>query len=121
MKVKITSKFNCQAYPLDDTAIDVPDDILALIDPEKGKYCIDVENNCVIPYDNTEYVEAMRIEELRQLRTPLLQAFDIYKSNVNYGIEADDNRVKILKWYKTILDLDKKAISNPPDEIRRYM
>lgn len=61
------------------------------------------------------------IEQLRIKRKPLLHAFDIYKSNVNYGIEEDANREKILKWYKAILNLDEKAISNPPDEIRRYM
>lgn len=120
MLVKILNKFNSQAYPLDDTAIDVPDEILALI-KEDGEYCFDVENNCVIPYDNTEYVKAVSIEELRQRREPLLQAFDVYKSNVSYGIEADVNRVEIITWYNSILDLDEEAINNPPIEIRRYM
>lgn len=62
-----------------------------------------------------------KLNILRVKREPLLKAFDIYKSNVNYGIEADSNRTKILKWYKAILDLDEEAISNPPYEIRMYM
>ena len=73
-----------------------------------------------IPFSEEQLLE-QRIEELRQLRTPLLQAFDIYKSNVNYGIETDNSREEIIMWYKAILDLDEKAISNPPIEIRRYM
>ena len=112
-------KFSYQIIPLTDIQIVVTREELQAI-KNKTK-CFDVENNCVIPYDNTEYVEAKKIEELRQLRTPLLQAFDIYKSNVNYGIEADANREKIIVWYKAILDLYEDAIDNPPIEIRRYM
>lgn len=120
MKVKILDKFNYMVLPIVDGMIEVEEEILNMISNKK-KYCFDVEKNCVIPYDNTEDLRVAKLEELRVLRTPLLQAFDIYKSNVNYGIETDANREKILKWYKAILDLDEKAISNPPSEIRRYM
>lgn len=118
MLVKIISKFNCQSFPIDETAIEVEQEVLDLIGV---KYCFDVENNRVIDYDNSEDLRIAKLEELRQLRTPLLQAFDIYKSNVNYGIEADVNRVEIITWYNSILDLDEEAINNPPEEIRRYM
>ena len=50
MLVKIISKFNCQSFPIDDTAIEVPQEVLDLIGQ---KYCFDVENNRVIDYDNT--------------------------------------------------------------------
>ena len=120
MRVKILDKFNYMVLPIVEDMIDVDEEILNMIS-NKEKYCFDLENNCVIDYDNTEDLRIAELEELRQLRTPLLQAFDIYKSNVNYGIEADANREKILKWYKAILDLDEKAINNPPIEIRRYM
>lgn len=72
------------------------------------------------PFNEGQLLE-QQIEELRTRREPLLQAFDVYKSNVNYGIETDFNRENILKWYKAILDLNEEAISNPPEEIRRYM
>lgn len=73
-----------------------------------------------IPYTEEELLENKKTE-FRLKREPLLVAFDIYKSNVSYGIEEDINRESILKWYKAILDLDEEAINNPPSEIRRYM
>lgn len=118
MLVKILSKFNCQSFPLDETAIEVPQEVLDLIGV---KYCFDVENNCVVDYDNSEDLRIAKLEELRAKREPLLQAFDIYKSNVSYGIVADINRVEIITWYNSILDLDEETINNPPQEIRRYM
>lgn len=118
MLVKILNKFNCQSFPIDETAIEVPQEILDQIGITK---CFDVENNKVIDYDNSEDLRIQKIEELRAKREPLLQAFDVYKSNVSYGIEADVNRVEIITWYNSILDLDEEAINNPPIEIRRYM
>jgi len=58
--VKILSKFNCQAYPLDDTAIEVTLEDLEQIGITK---CFDVENNCVIDYDNTEDLRKQEIQE----------------------------------------------------------
>lgn len=117
MLIKIKGKFEWEMSN-SETAIEVPQEVLYLIGQT---YCFDVENNCVIPYDNSEDLRLQKLEELRALRTPLLQAFDIYKSNVNYGIETDNNREEIIAWYNAILDLDKNAIYNPPIEIRRYM
>mgnify|MGYP003299716560 CR=1 FL=1 len=65
MLVKILNKFNCQSFPIDETAIEVPQEVLDLIGV---KYCFDVENNCVIDYDNTEDLLNARIEELRAKR-----------------------------------------------------
>ena len=65
MKVKILSKFNCQSFPLDETAIEVSQEVLDLIGQ---KYCFDVENNCVIDYDNSEDLRIAKLEELRQRR-----------------------------------------------------
>lgn len=118
--INIIDKFIWQEIPLNkETAIEVSEEDLECV-KIKTK-CFDVENNCVIDYDNSEELEKQKLQKLRQLRTPLLQAFDIYKSNVNYGIEEDINRENILKWYKGILDLDETSINNPPQEIRRYM
>jgi len=66
--VKIISKFNCQSFPLDETAIEVSLDDLAQMGITK---CFDVENNCVIDYDSTKDVRIReineRIAELKQL------------------------------------------------------
>ena len=42
------------------------------------------------------------IEALRRLREPLLKAFDIYKSNVYYGVinETEEEHQQILNWYQ---------------------
>ena len=67
-RVKIISKFNCQSFPLDDTAIEVEEEILEQIGITK---CFDVKNNKVIDYDNTEDLRkeqaTKRIAELKSL------------------------------------------------------
>ena len=67
-RIKIISKFNAQSFPLDDTAIDITLEDLEQIGITK---CFDVENNCVIDYDNTKDVRIKeindRIFKLKQL------------------------------------------------------
>ena len=93
--VVITSKFNCQSFPLNDKAIFVSQEDLDQIGKTK---CFDLENNRVVDYDNTEDKKLERLQELRALREPLLIAFDKYKSNVNYGIEfeSENDRINII-------------------------
>nr|DAN10080.1 MAG TPA: hypothetical protein [Caudoviricetes sp.] len=66
---------------------------------------------------------AVRSEALRTLRAPLLDAFDIYKSNVYYGIitETDEQHEAIVAWYHNLCDLKESAISEPPAGIRKYL
>lgn len=78
------------------------------------------------------------IDYLRALRKPLLKAFDIYKSNVYYGIieETQEEHNAILQWYHTLLDIEgtapviladgspmtaEEAIRNIPEKIKRYI
>lgn len=62
-------------------------------------------------------------EGIRQLRKPLLKAFDVYKSNVNYGVETEttEERTVIMAWYKKLLDKDKAALVNIPAKVKRYI
>ena len=66
--VKIIGKFNCQSFPLDDTAIEVTQEELDQIGITK---CFDIERNCVINYDSTNDNRIKeintRIIELKQL------------------------------------------------------
>lgn len=68
MIVKIIGKFNAQSFPLDETAIEVSEEDLQQIGITK---CFDVENNCVIDYDNAEELQRKqaleRIVELKRL------------------------------------------------------
>lgn len=66
--VKIIGQFNCQSFPLDETAIKVSLEDLEQIGITK---CFDVENNCVIDYDDTRDLRTQeinnRISELKKL------------------------------------------------------
>ena len=74
------------------------------------------------------------IDYLRALRKPLLQAFDIYKSNVYYGVvtETEEEHAEVLAWYAALLDIGdtnakartmtaEGAIQNVPAGVRRYL
>ena len=60
---------------------------------------------------------------LRQKRGKLFKAFDIYKSNIEYGLitETDEAHQRIASWYLLALDLDYNAITNYPPELDRYL
>ena len=60
---------------------------------------------------------------LRQKRGKLFKAFDIYKSNIEYGLitETDEVHQRIALWYLLALDLDYNAITNYPHELDRYL
>ena len=60
---------------------------------------------------------------LRNQRARLFKAFDIYKSNVEYGVipETQETHDLITSWYLSCLELDYQAINNPPSEIIRYL
>ena len=58
----------------------------------------------------------------RQLRKPLLKAYDIHKGNVNYGTvtETEEEHNKVVKWYKDILDLKDEAFEAVPAKVQRH-
>lgn len=60
---------------------------------------------------------------IRQLRKPLLEAFDIYKSNIAYGVETEtmEERIVITQWYQDLLDKKETALVNVPLKIQRYL
>jgi hypothetical protein len=118
-----TGKFSYQIIPLTDKTLIVDKDILKQIKPVNGTKCFDLENNCVIDYDNTEDLERERIEKLRRLREPLLVAFDKYKSNVNYGIEieTETDKINIITWYRLLLELNEYAFENVPERVKYYL
>ena len=72
---------------------------------------------------DTEAQENSKLGELRAKREPLLKAFDVYKTNVFYGIENETNEEhsEIVAWYNAILDLDEEAIDNVPTRIAKYL
>jgi hypothetical protein len=119
--ISITGKFSYQTFPLLEQTIIINEEDLKAVD-NKTK-CFDLENNCVIDYDNTEDLKRQKLEELRAKREPLLIAFDKYKSNVNYGIEIEDDtqRKEIVNWYNAIKDLNENALENVPERVKYYL
>ena len=69
---------------------------------------------------NTDYEK----EYLREQRKSLLKAFDIYKTNVQYGIEneTEEEHQYILEWYQGILNLNIEYFKwdNIPEKIKYY-
>lgn len=68
--------------------------------------------------ETSEYKDAKR-----QLREPLLKAFDVYKTNVYYGVvtETEREKAEIIEWYNAMCDLKEWAIEKVPDKVRRYV
>lgn len=127
--VQIKDKFHCEFIEyvfqedLDETKqILISDEDRLAIGQTK---CFDVENNCVVDYDNTEDLKKQHLQELRAKRVPLLKAFDVYKSSVAYGteIETEDQRVKMMTWYNLLLALDEDAMKeeNIPERVKYYL
>lgn len=97
--------------------MDLPDDF-------KYEYqnCYRLENNALV-YDSSRELEYKK-SELRAQRKDILTAFDIYKTNVNFGIEkieTDLDKILILAWYQDLLDLKETAFENIPEAIQKYV
>lgn len=141
--VVITSKFNCQSFPLgtyetytttteegvEETHEEfVPYPHLIFVSQEELDQIgitkqFDMENDTVIDYDNTEDLKKRHLEELREKRVPLLKAFDVYKASVAYGVEFenDEQRDEIVKWYGDLLHLEESAFVVIPERIKYYL
>ena len=76
----------------------------------------------VTDLDKLQGTEAMP-DAIRQLRRPLLDAFDKYKTNIGYGVisETADTHAQVVDWYRRLLDLDPEAIATVPDAIKPYV
>jgi hypothetical protein len=68
--------------------------------------------------ETSEYKDAKR-----QLREPLLKAFDVYKTNVYYGVEkeSEHEKAEIIEWYEALCNLQEDALKNVPSKISRYI
>lgn len=114
-------KFSYQLMPLNENAIVITLEEFEGIKNRTKRF--DLENNCVVDYDNTEDLKIAKINELRAKREPLLTAFDKYKSNVVYGVEfeSEEQRQKIIAWYRLLLELNEFAFENVPERVKYYL
>lgn len=69
------------------------------------------------------YVKKENKNKLRSQREVILTAFDKYKTNVLYGIEAESEEQKkeVIEYYNKLLALDEAAINNVPSYLKYYM
>ena len=65
---------------------------------------------------------------LRAKRKKLLEAFDIYKANLTYGIDQETpaEHQAIIAWYRKLLNMENplevaEAIKDTPAEITQYL
>lgn len=109
-----------------------------------SKLVFDEDDNLVDIVEDTEKRAAFEAEEaankpdpveeavndLRLQRNKVFRAFDIYKTNVYYGIEAetDEQHEAVLEWYNSWLDITEgvSARSTPeipvtPEYIEKYV
>lgn len=130
--VVATGKFNCQSFPLytyKDTIIVneegieeiikerialphliyVTNEDLEKIDPKNGTKCFDLEHDCVIDYDNTEYVKQETINEFRSKRQT--ECFSIInRGQFWYNNLTDKQREELKIWYTAWLDVTKTLV-----------
>ncbi len=68
-------------------------------------------------------VAPIDLKAKRQLREPLLKAFDIYKTNVGYGVvpETEGEKETILHWYRRLCDLEEDALLVVPPPVAMYI
>ena len=92
-------------------------------------YDIELDDNLEIHktlnQEKVNLINEAKIDRLRNKRKPLLEAFDKYKTNVNYGIVVEDEETKgrIIAWYSDLLNLVESAFEedNIPSEIKYYL
>ena len=92
-------------------------------------YDVSVNDNLeiisILNEEKLAIIKKHKLDELRNKRRPLLEAFDKYKSNINYGIivENEETRATIISWYSDLLNLVESAFEedNIPSEIKYYL
>lgn len=64
-----------------------------------------------------------KLNLLRGVRKRLLTAFDVYKSNVSFGIieQTEVEKEIAKKWYEKLLDLEESAFTEVPSQIKKYL
>jgi hypothetical protein len=90
--------------------------------PNKSKI---IDGKVVNTFEGNQTYKYQIIHNLRVKRKPLLEAFDKYKTNVNYRIIVEDEETKgrIISWYSDLLNLVESAFEkdNIPSEIKYYL
>lgn len=67
--------------------------------------------------------EANELDNLRQKRKKLLPAWDKLIGNANFGVKtiSEERKAELIAWHQSVLDLDKEAFENIPEEVAYYL
>lgn len=108
MRIIIDGKFNAHEdlTGVDPLAIDVEESVLKEIQKTK---CFDVENNCVIDYDNAEELKRQHLEELRINRKS--KCFSIInRGQLWYETLSDEQKEELKLWYMDWLNVTETLV-----------
>ena len=105
--------------------IELSDDNLELLNNKfETNECFLEDTNVIIgsPIESSLSDEEIK-NNLRAKRIEILKAFDIYKTNVLYGIiyEKEEDHTTICDWYNNLLELKVSAFEDIPEKIRYYI
>lgn len=128
-KTKTFGKIN-HIIKNDESIIAIDNDLFNECVSLKSKgYDVELDDNLNIIKSLNETklirIKERKFKDLREYRKILLEAFDKYKSNINYGIaiEDEETRAIIVSWYSDLLNLVESAFEedNIPSEIKYYL
>lgn len=105
--VSPSGRFGYQINPLTDIKIIVTREDLKAI--EDGTKCFDLENNCVVDYDNTEDLKMQHLEELRAKRKSICFSI-INRGQLWYETLSESQKKELKLWYKAWLDVTETLV-----------
>lgn len=80
---------------------------------------VNSDNTLSFTFEDIPLTDEEILEQLRNKRKPLLNAFDKWEKAVLRNREVDDPN--IMEWYQNLLDLDESAFDNVPERIKYYL
>ena len=115
INIKITGKFDYQTFPITEDMISISEKDLSEIGITK---CFDVENRCVIDYDNSQELLKKELDDLRQQRET--ECFSIInRGKLWYDNLTEEQLIELQTWYKSWLDVtETKIIPEKPNWIK---
>ena len=124
MKILILDKFSYQAYPITDNMIEVDEQDLEQLGKTK---CFDIENNCVVDYDNSaeklkEETELKIIKLTNNLASTDYIANKLAEANAEYIVTEDKTKLIELrnKYSKELADREtwRKEIDSLQEKLK---
>ena len=115
IKIKIISRFNFQTFPITEDMISITEEEYNQIGITK---CFDVENKCVVDYDNSQELLQKELQELRQQRE--VECFLIInRGQLWYSTLTEEQLLELNTWYNAWLDVtETKIIPEKPSWIK---